>query len=59
MPSEPTPDIPDLTGRELKVEMDGGFRELKTDMDGRFHEMKTEMDGRFSRAEDGNGSSLP
>jgi hypothetical protein len=47
MPSEPTPDMPDLSLRELKVEMDGRFQELKMDMDGRFRELKTEMNGRF------------
>jgi hypothetical protein len=43
----PERDMPDLSVRDLKTEMDDRFRELKTDMDGRFRELKTDMDGRF------------
>jgi hypothetical protein len=47
MADERRPEMPDLSVRELKAEMDVRFHELKTEMDGRFHELKTEMDGRF------------
>jgi hypothetical protein len=36
-------DMPDLSVRELKTEMDGRFLDLKTEMDGRFSELKAEM----------------
>jgi hypothetical protein len=48
MPDERSPEMPDLSVRELKAEMDVRFRELKTEMHGRFHELTTEMDGRFA-----------
>jgi hypothetical protein len=44
---ERSPEMPDLSVRELKTEMDGNFRDLRTEMDGRFQELKTGMDGRF------------
>ncbi len=40
-------DMPDLSVRELKTEIDVRFYDLKTDMDGRFRDLKTDMDGRF------------
>jgi hypothetical protein len=40
-------DMPDLSVRELKTEMDGRFHNLKTEMDGGFRDLRTEMDGRF------------
>jgi hypothetical protein len=48
MPDERSPEMPDLSVRELKAEMNGRFHELKAEMDGRFHELKAEMDGRFT-----------
>jgi phage host-nuclease inhibitor protein Gam len=47
MPDDRTPDMPDLTVRELKTEVDSRFQELKTDMDDRFQGLKTDMDDRF------------
>jgi hypothetical protein len=47
----PDRDMPDLSVRDLKSEMDDRFRELKTDMDGRFRELKLEMNSRFDHME--------
>jgi hypothetical protein len=41
-------DMPDLSVRELKTDMDGRFYDLKTEMDGRFGDLKTELNGRFA-----------
>jgi exonuclease VII large subunit len=51
MPDEPTPDMPDLSVRELKTEMDDRFHELKSEMDDRFHELTSEMDNRFTQVD--------
>jgi hypothetical protein len=40
-------DMPDLSVRELKTDMDGRFHDLRTEMDGGFRDLRTEMDGRF------------
>jgi hypothetical protein len=41
-------DMPDLSVRDLKTDMDGRFHDLKTEMNGRFSELKTELNGRFA-----------
>jgi hypothetical protein len=54
MADEYQPDMPDLSVRELKTEMDGRFRELKTDLDGRFGDVDrrfAEVDHRFEEVD--------
>jgi hypothetical protein len=44
-------DMPDLSVRDLKTEMDGRFRDLKTDMEGGFRELRLDIDRRFERVD--------
>jgi hypothetical protein len=47
MPDDTAADMPDLTLRELKTEMDGRFQELKASIDSRFDEVETRFETRL------------
>jgi hypothetical protein len=51
MPDDTAPDMPDVTLRELKTEMDSRFQELNASMDSRFQELEARMDSRFDEVE--------
>jgi hypothetical protein len=47
----PDKDMPDLTVRGLKTEMDDSFRELRLDMNSRFDRLEARIEARITEGE--------